>query len=617
LGATVSASQNTPLPTDGTALDSRRAPWVKELGRTRMVNRCAVPPAGSRILRESASAAAVVRHSRGAARTADARARPNSGSAASAVQRLRFQVARRCLLARLLRAIRAPTHRALRTLTPSELVFEQALYPEPEYAFKHPLTQEVGYRTQLAARRAETHHRVAQAILECSGEAVDDQSALLAHHFDAAGAEMEAMQWSERAARYIGRSDQRAALRFWRRVRELAGRRPEEPAARRTQLRACTPILNVFWRLGDPEGEADAIFEEGRAIAEREGDRRRLANLRLCFGGVLGLQRGDRAGRIEQATEALRLAREGRDPRAELIALAQLSVAQLSDTRPRQALATADAALAFPEEVNRSFLLRPATTARTVRAVSLAELGRIAEASAEASRALEIARRADEHEELVNAWAMSADVAWLAGGLDKALAHAHSAIEVSQRASSSGAALSRAHATIASVLIEQARGAEAIPALEAGLPVAVGLRGFILSLLARVRLEMGDAEGARLRVAEVLAASAQARPAYAARTHCVLAQLLLRAEGSAAREAIEAELARADAIIEDTGARVFAPFVTVERAALARALGDKAGYERQLQEAQRLWLAMGATGWAERVAQGLGQKPQPTRAGSA
>jgi adenylate cyclase len=494
---------------------------------------------------------------------------------------------------------------ALHHLTASELVFEQTLFPEPEYAFKHPLTQEVAYRTQLATRRAEAHRRVADAILERAGDGADAQAALLAHHFDAAGAEQEAMHWSERAARSVLRTDQSAALRFWQRVRVLAWQRPEEPAARRAQLRACNNILDIFWRLGDPEGEAEIIFDEGRAIAEGEGDRRRLAYLHLNYGAVLGLGRGDSAGRIEHAIEALRLARESRDPSTELLALAALSYAQFIAARPREALATAEAALAFPEELNRPSRWRhPATMARGVRGRALAELGRIAEALAEASHTLETARREGMHEGLASAEATSAFVAWLAGRLDDALAHARSSIEISQRGSVSGATLSHAYMLIAAVLIEHGKGAEAIPVLEAGLPIAGALRGSILTLLAKVRLEMGDAEGARVLVTEALAMPARAGDTV--QTYCVLAQVLLRTKGPVAREAIEAELASADAMIERTGARAYAPFVLVERAALSRALGDESGRDRQLREAQRLWLEMGATGWAERIAHQLG-----------
>src|SRR5262249_8139512 len=42
---------------------------------------------------------------------------------------------------------------ALRGLAQAELVYETALYPEAEYTFKHPLTQEVAYGSQLDERR--------------------------------------------------------------------------------------------------------------------------------------------------------------------------------------------------------------------------------------------------------------------------------------------------------------------------------------------------------------------------------------------------------------------------------------------------------------------------------
>ncbi|MGH7289282.1 MAG: ATP-binding protein, partial [Myxococcota bacterium] len=50
---------------------------------------------------------------------------------------------------------------ALAALVRGEFLFEKALYPTAEYAFKHPLTQEVAYRSQLAERRARTHAAVA------------------------------------------------------------------------------------------------------------------------------------------------------------------------------------------------------------------------------------------------------------------------------------------------------------------------------------------------------------------------------------------------------------------------------------------------------------------------
>jgi predicted ATPase len=53
---------------------------------------------------------------------------------------------------------------ALAALSRAEFLFETALYPHLEYAFKHPLTHEVAYQSQLAARRTAVHRAVAQAM---------------------------------------------------------------------------------------------------------------------------------------------------------------------------------------------------------------------------------------------------------------------------------------------------------------------------------------------------------------------------------------------------------------------------------------------------------------------
>src|SRR5262249_56208985 len=42
---------------------------------------------------------------------------------------------------------------ALAALSEAEFVYEEAVYPEREYAFKHPLTQQVAYESLLRERR--------------------------------------------------------------------------------------------------------------------------------------------------------------------------------------------------------------------------------------------------------------------------------------------------------------------------------------------------------------------------------------------------------------------------------------------------------------------------------
>src|SRR5256886_8212752 len=116
---------------------------------------------------------------------------------------------------------------ALRELVAAELVYPQSPYPVAEYAFRHPLTQEVAYRSQLAERRARTHERVARAIAETYADKLDERAALLAHHFEAAGESLEAARWNRRAARWVGSTHLAEGLAHWRRVVRLLEGLPE------------------------------------------------------------------------------------------------------------------------------------------------------------------------------------------------------------------------------------------------------------------------------------------------------------------------------------------------------------------------------------------------------
>src|SRR5215469_2047159 len=68
-----------------------------------------------------------------------------------------------------------------------------------EHAFRHPLAQEVAYRTQLLDRRRATHAAVARALLAIHGPAAASHAGLLAHHFEEAGEQLEAARWHEQA----------------------------------------------------------------------------------------------------------------------------------------------------------------------------------------------------------------------------------------------------------------------------------------------------------------------------------------------------------------------------------------------------------------------------------
>ncbi|MEX2205899.1 MAG: adenylate/guanylate cyclase domain-containing protein [Myxococcota bacterium] len=68
------------------------------------------------------------------------------------------------------------------------------------YAFRHPLTQEVAYQSQLESRRAELHRATARALEEIFADRLGEHASLIAHHWQAAGARYEASRWRHRAA---------------------------------------------------------------------------------------------------------------------------------------------------------------------------------------------------------------------------------------------------------------------------------------------------------------------------------------------------------------------------------------------------------------------------------
>jgi hypothetical protein len=93
------------------------------------------------------------------------------------------------------------------------------------------------------------------------------------------------------------------------------------------------------------------------------------------------------------------------------------------------------------------------------------------------------------------------------------------------------------------------------------------------------------------------------------RAQIALARVLI-AEGAADRDAIDAALLRAEALVGETRARALLPFIAEARSELARARGDAAGAARTLAEAHRLFSEMGAAGHVERVAPMLDESPE-------
>jgi len=220
---------------------------------------------------------------------------------------------------------------ALRELIGGGFLYEAELYPERVLAFRHPLTQEVAYGTQLGEQRAATHLAAARATIELEPERLDELAALIARHMEQAGEGLEAARWAARAAYWAGSGQPRDAQHLWRKVMELADELDGDEDAEIAALAVSSRLLQLqyAWRLGMSDEEEARLGAEAEAIATRTGDLHSLAMLKLATSARPGIQLVASEW-LAAADDANRLADESGDPSLRVAVRAACSYAYLS-----------------------------------------------------------------------------------------------------------------------------------------------------------------------------------------------------------------------------------------------------------------------------------------------
>jgi adenylate cyclase len=161
-------------------------------------------------------------------------------------------------------------------LVRAEMIDQLRFTPYAEYGFHHPLIRTVAYESQLKAARAALHRRLAAAIESGAPESVEENTALIAEHMEAAGDLHAAFAWHMRAATWLTNRDISAAQTSWRRAQQVADRLPADDRDR-TAMRIAprTLLCGSAWRVGG--SGADTGFDELRDLCRAAGDQRSLA----------------------------------------------------------------------------------------------------------------------------------------------------------------------------------------------------------------------------------------------------------------------------------------------------------------------------------------------------
>ena len=503
---------------------------------------------------------------------------------------------------------------SLRFLTDSEFMFERAIYPDVEFSFKHPLTLEVAYGSQLLEKRRRTHAAVAAAIAEFEPGKLDERAALLAHHWQSAGDAWKAAEWHGRAGEWSRRSDSKAALQHWRSAWDQLLTTDQSSARDQLLVRAGIQILTYGLRAGMSAEEINAIFEHGRHLAERLDDvsLRVLLNYRYMGAAVLA---GVPSTKLRDVSaETTRLAATS-DDRA--VRLTGAYVKAMWDTAGRISDMIADldtaAALCGDDPTVGASYLGEMLYRRILwsRVQLLANAGRMRDAQRDRDRLLQLAVEFGDVEP--DFWVLAHGVSVQLGDVgrstpEQCLVHARELSAVAER---SGAAVNRvyAYAMLAVAHVFNGRWHDAIESGEQALSIqkttrtAVPFETYMLCTLAQACVETGDSRRALESVERAVAlALAFGVPRFEVHCRITHAAVLLRIGDSASRAAARATLKSAARVAHDIGGRAFEPLILEQSAELARLEGDDTAWRTELRTAQRLFAEMEMTGRAEQAA---------------
>jgi class 3 adenylate cyclase/tetratricopeptide (TPR) repeat protein len=200
----------------------------------------------------------------------------------------------------------------LEALCGAELLQRQAAPDGRWYAFRHPLIQEVAYAAQLRARRSALHASVADAMQHFYEDRIDEFSGLFAYHYEAAGQLLEAANYSARAATWVGSTHSAQAIKHWQKVRTLLQKQPRSEATDEVRIMASGQLAWLGWREGLTADEAKPFIDEALTWS-RETDNTMIPLLLLVDGRITITSGGPADAYVELVKEGLSLLREDKD----------------------------------------------------------------------------------------------------------------------------------------------------------------------------------------------------------------------------------------------------------------------------------------------------------------
>jgi class 3 adenylate cyclase/tetratricopeptide (TPR) repeat protein len=459
---------------------------------------------------------------------------------------------------------------AAQHLRQAELLYDVPPFEQRLLAFRHPLIQEVAYRSLLHERCRELHAKVAQAIESLFKDRAEERASLLAYHLEQAGENLKAAQQNMRAAVWIGTNDPSQALRSWKKVRELLSNLPSSQPIDYLKMMASGQIVNFAWREGIPAHDAQVYFEEAKQLALALGDIRANALIHAAYGRILA-NGGSADEYVEKIREAKGIADQGNDPSVQITLKAVLCHALRLSGHMLEALQmnieAADRAHEIVKFDRQTLGFDIDIWLTVMRGQTLVMLGRGEEARPFLDRIIQLeSSQVDAIHYGIPSWAY-VDLAWAEGNIGLAQEHAERAFSIAMKAGNpylrvyaqalrglslivAGRLTSAIEDLSDALSFARSRkaGLENEPRILADLANAYRLNGDIATAFTTVDEAIKISTGRHARIPECLA-------------RIVRADLLLQSTSGDQKAEGMRELERARALMQETGAMLFENFI--------------------------------------------------------
>jgi class 3 adenylate cyclase/tetratricopeptide (TPR) repeat protein len=165
-----------------------------------------------------------------------------------------------------------------------EFVYEQSVFPELEFIFKHVLTQEVAYKSLLLKKRKDLHEQIGKAIEQLYPDRLESYYEFLAHHYSLSDNGAKAYQYLKASGQKAMRNNSAwEAINFYNQAIAVLGGMPADLELKKKKLEVLYLSISPLIALGFPENSLE-ILEQGEQLAKELDDLHKLFRFHTNIG---------------------------------------------------------------------------------------------------------------------------------------------------------------------------------------------------------------------------------------------------------------------------------------------------------------------------------------------